>query len=96
MVGKLTEQICLKPTLLDCFCGMGGVSNWIPPTIRLLKGNNVIETPICMGNERLKHPTQKPEALFEPILRHFARWVNKRYYKVCKFRHYKPLRGKQN
>ena len=32
----------------------------------------------------------------KPILRHFARWVNKRYYKVCKFRHYKPLRGKQN
>jgi len=31
----------------------------------------------------------------KPILRHFARWVNKRYYKVCTFPHYKPLRGKQ-
>jgi len=30
----------------------------------------------------------------KPILRHFARWVNKRYYKVCTFRHYKPLREK--
>jgi len=26
----------------------------------------------------------------KPILRHFARWVNKRYYKVCKFEDYKP------
>lgn len=30
---------------------------------------NVIETPICLGNERKEHPTQKPKALLEPILR---------------------------
>jgi DNA modification methylase len=31
--------------------------------------HDVIATPICQGNERLGHPTQKPEALFEPIVR---------------------------
>jgi len=28
----------------------------------------------------------------KPILRHFARWVNKRYCKVCKFDEYKPAK----
>jgi len=32
----------------------------------------------------------------QPILRHFARWVNKRYYKVCEFRNYKPARDVKN
>jgi len=27
-----------------------------------------------------------------PILRHFERWVNRRYYKVCKFDEYKPAK----
>jgi len=31
--------------------------------------HDVITTPICQGNERLDHPTQKPEAFFEPIIR---------------------------
>lgn len=31
--------------------------------------HDVITTPICQGNERLDHPTQKPEALIEPIVR---------------------------
>jgi len=31
----------------------------------------------------------------KPLLRHFARWVNKRYYKVCQFRDYKPLQSKK-
>ena len=35
--------------------------------------HNVIETPICMGNERFNHPTQKPEALFEPIIKFWSR-----------------------
>lgn len=29
-----------------------------------------------------------------PVLRHFRRWVNRRYYKVCKFEDYKPLKKK--
>jgi hypothetical protein len=28
----------------------------------------------------------------QPILRHFARWVNKRYYEVCDFPNYKPMK----
>jgi len=28
----------------------------------------------------------------KPILRHFARWVNKRIYKVSSFEEYKPLK----
>lgn len=34
--------------------------------------HNFIETPICMGNERLKepkHPTQKPVRILEPIIK---------------------------
>ena len=31
--------------------------------------HDVITTPICQGNERLDHPTQKPEALIEPIVK---------------------------
>lgn len=31
--------------------------------------HNVISTPVCMGDERTPHPTQKPEGLFEPIFR---------------------------
>lgn len=30
--------------------------------------HNVVETPICQGEERLDHPTQKPEDLFRPII----------------------------
>jgi len=29
----------------------------------------------------------------KPVLRHFARWVNKRYYKVCEFENYKPAKN---
>jgi len=29
----------------------------------------------------------------KPTLRHFARWVNKRYYKVCEFENYKPAKN---
>lgn len=29
--------------------------------------HNVIETPICQGEERYEHPTQKPLSLFRPI-----------------------------
>jgi site-specific DNA-methyltransferase (adenine-specific)/modification methylase len=31
--------------------------------------HDVITTPICQGKERYDHPTQKPEALAEPIIR---------------------------
>jgi DNA modification methylase len=30
--------------------------------------HNFIETPICMGNERTEHPTQKPLLLIEKLL----------------------------
>lgn len=33
------------------------------------QGHDVITTPICQGKERLNHPTQKPEALFESIIK---------------------------
>lgn len=34
--------------------------------------HNVVETPICQGTERLEHPTQKPEALFRPIIEYWT------------------------
>ena len=34
--------------------------------------HNFIETPICMGRERLKHPTQKPLKVFEWLLKIFT------------------------
>jgi len=30
---------------------------------------DVIETPICMGDERTEHPTQKPKKLAEPLIK---------------------------
>jgi DNA modification methylase len=34
--------------------------------------HNFVEGPICQGNERLDHPTQKPEWLVERLLRQHA------------------------
>jgi len=34
--------------------------------------HNFIETPICMGNERTKHPTQKPEKVIKHLLEIFS------------------------
>lgn len=34
--------------------------------------HNVIETPLCMGNERFDHPTQKPEKLMKPIVNYWS------------------------
>ena len=34
--------------------------------------HNFIETPICMGNERTKHPTQKPEKVIEKLINIFT------------------------
>lgn len=31
-----------------------------------------IKTPICMGNERLDHPTQKPEAVVKPFIEYWS------------------------
>lgn len=31
--------------------------------------HNIIKTSLCQGEERYEHPTQKPEGLFEPIVR---------------------------
>ncbi len=34
--------------------------------------HNFIETPICMGNERTKHPTQKPKRLISHLVKLFS------------------------
>lgn len=35
--------------------------------------HNVIQTPICRGEERANHPTQKPKNLFRPIIKWWTR-----------------------
>ena len=49
MVGKLTEQICLKPTLLDCFCGMGGVSDGFAMEGFDVTGIDIVDAPKMLG-----------------------------------------------
>jgi site-specific DNA-methyltransferase (adenine-specific)/modification methylase len=50
--------------LIVCCWNKGHVWNFT----RQNEMHNFIETPICMGNERLKHPTQKPLRVLEHIL----------------------------
>lgn len=54
--------------LIVCLWNKGHVWNFT----RQNEMHNFIEAPICMGNERIKdpkHPTQKPLAVLEPIIR---------------------------
>jgi len=47
----------------------------VPYTFNFKKQNemhNFIETPICMGNERTPHPTQKPEKLIKHLIEIFS------------------------
>jgi len=42
------------------------------------KMHNFIESPICMGNERTKHPTQKPEKVIKHLVETFTQrgeWI---------------------
>lgn len=48
----------------------------VPYTFNFKKQNemhNFIETPICMGLERTKHPTQKPEKVIKHLLEIFSK-----------------------
>ena len=48
----------------------------VPYTFNFKKQNemhNFIETPICMGKQRTKHPTQKPEKVMTHLLEIFAK-----------------------
>jgi site-specific DNA-methyltransferase (adenine-specific) len=45
----------------------GHTFNW-----KLGMFHNVIISPICQGNERTNHPTQKPEAVFKPFIEYFT------------------------
>jgi len=45
----MTEQICLKPTLLDCFCGIGGVSDGFAVEGFDVTGIDIVDAPKMLG-----------------------------------------------
>ena len=61
---KFKSVVACCDRILFAMKGGAHTFNWAS----LLDMHNHIETPICMGNERRDHPTQKPLALIERLI----------------------------
>jgi site-specific DNA-methyltransferase (adenine-specific) len=71
--GTAHRNIYLSTVEAVCWATKGDHYHFMPfENAGSAEAHNLIEGPICQGNERLDHPTQKPEWLIERLLKRHA------------------------